>query len=168
MRGILASLTAGLVVCGAALPAAAPSTSATPSGEVAVLTASRLTVDGTEVMLYGIAAPREGEECTLPSGTIDCGKVAASQLMDLTAGTEVTCEIVGTETDPPTAECFAGDYDLSEGMVHSGWARPLAFAPDSLKDAQLTARGQGHGLWAGEFPTSVNAVAHDPDPTGQR
>jgi len=171
MRVVPTTAAAMILAQIAAGPAAAQSESKTISGEAEVHTATKLTVGGTKVMLYGIAAPRKGEKCTLPSGRIDCGKVATSQLKDLTAGAEVTCEIRGKEIDPPNAKCTVDDYDLSEGMVHAGWARPVAFAPDSLKQAQLEARGEGNGLWAGEFPASVRAVAHEPDPTdapGQR
>jgi len=153
-------MIAGIV--GAALAATAQETGKTITGEAEVLDASRLEVAGTEVRLYGIATPAPGETCSLNATRIDCGHVAATQLMDLTAGAEVSCTLQSAETDPPTAKCEVDDYDLSEGMVYTGWARPLAFAPESLKEVQTTARQRRHGLWKGEFPASVNAVAYDP------
>lgn len=131
-------------------------------GPAEVVSASTLKIEGTLLRLYGIAAPQQGESCPLNGRRIDCGHIAATQLMDLTAGATVTCDIREHETDPPTARCLAGDYDLSEGMVYTGWARPLVFAPDQLKQAQETARERGNGLWKGDFPASVKAVAYKP------
>jgi len=160
-------LTVILMLAGLWQFAAAPSLAQTEEGakfegSAEVVSATTLKVEGTLLRLYGIAAPQQGETCRLNGRRIDCGHIAATQLMDLTAGATVTCEIRANETDPPTARCLAGDYDLSEGMVYTGWARPLVFAPDHLKQAQVTARERSNGLWSGEFPASVKAVAYKP------
>ena len=52
---------------------------------------------------------------------------------------------------PGVTQCWASEYELSEGMVHTGWA--LAMPRDHKRFAVLekkaaTAR---RGLWQGEF-----------------
>jgi len=166
MRSAILSFLSILLWQSTVVPATAQSEKTTVSGPAEVVTASVLEVGGMQLRLYGIAAPQKGERCPLNGRDIDCGHVAATQLMDLTAGATVTCEIQSEETEPPTAKCLAEDYDLSEGMVYTGWARPLVFAPDTLKEVQETARTRRHGLWAGDFPPSVKAVAYTPEDSG--
>jgi len=132
------------------------------SGSAQVVDAVSLQVGGRQVRLYGIAAPELGVRCAVRKATVDCGHVAATALMDLTAATDARCTIVDGDAVPPVARCTAGGYDLSEGMVYTGWARPMPDAPARLHRAEQTARERKHGLWRNGFPPSVSAAVERP------
>ncbi|NQW51144.1 MAG: thermonuclease family protein [Rhodospirillales bacterium] len=83
------------------------------------------------VRLYGIDAPERGQTCN--DGQWRAGALARKALEDFIAGRPVICRQVdtGRKTNPPVAQCFAGDDDLQEKMVAAGWAWAL---PASSKD----------------------------------
>lgn len=134
-------------------------TAETLAGAVKVIDATTLSVAGQVVRLHGIKAPAAGDVCPFRDRTIPCGEVAATALMDLTAGARVTCESHGLVDGVKVATCSAGGYDLSEGMVYTGWARPLAGAPARYLAAQKKAQRRNNGLWQGQFPNAVNRAA---------
>lgn len=133
----------------------------TLSGPVKVLDATNMRVGTQLVRLYGIAAPTAGDRCALRTVTIKCGRIATTALMDLTAGVEVTCETHGDPNDKGVhlATCKAKGYDLSEGMVYTGWARPIKGAPAHYAQVEAGAKKRGRGLWKGKFPDAVNKAA---------
>jgi endonuclease YncB( thermonuclease family) len=75
----------------------------------------------------------------------DCGRIARAGLMDLTAGGQVTC--VPAPGHPGTSLCRSDGYDLSEGMVHTGWAQASPDAPRHLEELMIVACRHGRGLW---------------------
>lgn len=138
-----------------------PAMAKTVSGPAKVIDAATLNVAGQAVRLRGIVVPKPGDECPLRNVTIPCGHVAASALKDLTAGAEVRCEIHG---DPNArgilpATCTSGGYDLAEGMIYTGWARPNKNATARYREVEKAARKRKRGLWRGEFPDAVNKAA---------
>ncbi len=141
-------------------PALADSAIATEdlAGSAHVMDAVTVEIAGRQVRLYGIVAPAPGVRCAVREVTVDCGHVAATALMDLTAATDVRCTIMDGDAAPPVARCTAGGYDLSEGMVYTGWARPVTDAPARLHRVEQTARERKHGLWRNGFPPSVSAA----------
>lgn len=144
----------------AALLFASPAMAQDPvEGPATVENAATLMVEGRTLRLYGIAAPRPGERCMMRGVEIDCGHIAATALMDLTVAARVSCRVLDAGAEPPVALCTAGGYDLSEGMVHTGWARPLPGAAEKLFRSQELARSRRQGLWSGTFPDSVEAAA---------
>ena len=153
MRLILPLLIGYLIV--------GPAQAETLSGRVKVIDATNMRVGQQLVRLYGIAAPKASDRCPLRSVTIKCGRIATTALMDLTAGAKVICEFHG---DPNAkgihlATCKANGYDLSEGMIHTGWARPIKGAPAHYRAIEAGAKKRGRGLWRGEFPDAVNKAA---------
>lgn len=130
-------------------------------GDARVIDASTLEVTGVTVHLYGIAAPKPGDECPIRGTIRDCGHIAATGLMDLTIASTVRCRSLGGEEEhrPRVRRCTVDGYDLSEGMVYTGWARALPEAPQSLHEAERVARSRVHGLWQGVFPAHVDAAA---------
>jgi endonuclease YncB( thermonuclease family) len=153
MRLILPLLIGYLIV--------GPAQAETLSGRVKVIDATNMRVGQQLVRLYGIAAPKASDRCPLRSVTIKCGRIATTTLMDLTAGAKVICESHG---DPNAkgihlATCKANGYDLSEGMIHTGWARPIKGAPAHYRAIEAGAKKRGRGLWRGEFPDAVNKAA---------
>lgn len=133
----------------------------TISGSVKVIDAATLRVGEHTVRLHGIATPLPGDHCKLANKIIPCGRVAATALMDLTAGALAGCKAHGRPDSNGviTATCTAGGYDLSEGMIYTGWARPNAEATARYREVEIAARKRKRGLWRGEFPAAVNRVA---------
>ncbi len=113
------------------------------SGPATVTAGDSLIIAGERFRLHGIAAPPPGSLCRLPSGrSYDCGRVAATALMDLTAGVEASCER-GAQGRGDL--CMAGGYDLSRGMVFTGWAVALPDGPFAALEKE--ARQARRGMW---------------------
>ena len=131
---------------------------ATLRGYPQVLDGDTLALGGQRLRLHGVDAPELGQTCTLEGRPYDCGLVARSALLDLTAGTPVACRLLETAPALPdaapgerAARCSAQGYDLSEGMAYTGWA--LAERAVTLRHLrhEAIARERGHGLWKGRF-----------------
>jgi endonuclease YncB( thermonuclease family) len=73
--------------------------------------------------------------------------MARASLLDLTAGARLVCRQAGGEQ----YRCTAGGYDLSEGMVYTGWAVPLPGAPPAYARVLADARARPRGIWRGTF-----------------
>ena len=71
-----------------ALPASADIT-----GKACVVDGDTLEVAGERIRLFGIDAPEMKQTCEWPGKTVPCGRLATTALMDLTAGSEITCKI---------------------------------------------------------------------------
>ena len=129
-------------------------------GSPTVVDARTLAFDGRHVRLSGIVAPARGDVCPLGDKTIPCGKVAMAALQDLFAGAKVRCSTIGRAEDgSDLAHCSAQTYDLAEGMVYTGWARPANGAPARYFEVQKDARARRRGLWKGRFPAAVDDAA---------
>ena len=142
MLRILALVTAVVL----AVPAAADDEI---SGVPRVIDGETLEIGGTRFRLAGIDAPDPRQTCFVRKREYKCGRVAATALMDLVAGVTVRCR--PERDEPGVARCRAGGYDLSEGMVHTGWA--LAMPRDHKRFAAIERRAANarRGLWQGEF-----------------
>lgn len=83
------------------------------------------------VRLFGIDAPERGQTCD--DGQWRAGALARKALEEFIAGRPVVCRQIDNErrSNPPVAQCFAGDDDLQEKMVAAGWAWAL---PGTSKD----------------------------------
>ncbi len=128
-----------------------PAQAKTVSGTARVISGEILEVAGRRLRLAGIDAPEPGQICTWNDRTFDCGKVSATALMDLTAGVPVTCEVLDDGVPPP-ARCHTPDgYDLSEGMVYTGWALAFPRQNNPLLEQEEIARKRRHGMWRGRF-----------------
>ncbi len=129
-----------LPICAAMMYFALTAAPPARAGEVTVLRGDLLILDGQRHRLAGIAAPVPGQKCILRGRIIDCGRIATSQLKDLTAGADVRCRRGGDGM----SLCTSDGYDLSEGMVHTGWARALN---DKRRKLELAARAARRGMW---------------------
>lgn len=134
IAGLMTAFLAGAVQAGSA-----------HAGSADVLNGGRLTVDGVTHMLYGITAPALGEQCQLRGKSRDCGVLARAGLKDLTAGANVICK--PSKAAPDASKCLSDGYDLSEGMVYTGWAVPLPAAPQRLHMLLKRAKTKRHGMW---------------------
>ena len=129
-------------------------------GQAQIIDGDSLKIAGHSFDLAGIDAPELGQRCRKRERFYDCGSLAQAALMDLTAGVEVECRAVPNRAagagDRPAARCSAGGYDLSEGMVYTGWAllppgEPGVAAPVAFSAIQAQADARRRGLWKGSF-----------------
>ncbi len=116
-----------------------------------VLSGDMIRVGKTTYCLKGIDAPELGQICKRGNGRdYDCGHIAKTALMDLTAGVNVKCSGGIKQESCVTGSCEAGGFDLSQNMVHTGWA--LSTEP-RFASVQTQAKVKKHGLWKGNFDT---------------
>jgi endonuclease YncB( thermonuclease family) len=126
------------------------------SGLPTVIDGETVEVGGARFRLYGIDAPDPRQNCEIRGREYDCGHISKTALMDLVAGVKIRClprvsAMAISATGTPQATCYAGGYDLAEGMVHTGWA--LAMPRDGGKYLRIERQAeQGRrGLWQGKF-----------------
>lgn len=135
----------------------APGTAvAAAPGNVSARDGDTIIVDGQAYDLADIKAPPLGRTCRINGHERDCGRIARSALLDLAAAATVTCTPVSAGTTP-TFRCKANGYDLSEGMLHFGWAVHRAGAPARYRQVMQQSRAKRHGFWAADNPPPVSA-----------
>ncbi len=119
------------------------------SGPPEVIDGETLNVAGHRLRLEGIKAPAPGTRCLVRGNEHNCGRISATALMDLTAGASVTCR----RHDAVAADgsryacCRAGGYDLSEGMVYTGWAEADGAQMSRYASFEADARRAPRGMW---------------------
>ncbi len=126
------------------------------AGMPKIIDGDTIEVQGQAIRLYGIDAPELGQACTIKERTYDCGMVARTALLDLTAGVAVTCQVLAAEPSAGEARlgrCFAQGYDLSEGMAYTGWALAQRQVSERYLVYEERAQAAGRGLWRGRFVT---------------
>lgn len=164
-------MAAALVLAGLAVPSRAGEIGEI-KGAPRVISGDTLMLAGQRLRLYGVDAPELGQRCRLANGRrYDCGLVSTTALMDLTAGVSITCRPRPDRTDGEIfATCFAGGYDLSHGMAHTGWALAWPETGTIYAGVQERARKARRGLWQGAFvaPWQWRAGRRLADPTGAR
>jgi endonuclease YncB( thermonuclease family) len=132
-------------------------------GTAEIIDAQTLIVGNKTIWLMEVVTPRPGDTCTYENRHIDCGHIAKTGLQDLTAGTTVNCDTkVEKSKGIWLGRCDAGGYDLSEGLIYTGWGRAAKNASPYLKKLESQSKAKRRGLWKGDFPASVNiAVSGD-------
>ena len=117
-----------------------------------VIDGDTLVLEDRRLRLAGVDAPEPGQQCWLGGALYDCGTVARTGLLDLTAGVEVVCRPLGPGPDGTTlARCTAAGYDLSEGMAYTGWALANPGTEGRYRAEEERAQMAGRGLWRGGF-----------------
>ncbi len=117
-----------------------------------VIDGETLEVAGTRYRLHGIDAPDLAQTCEIRGRTYDCGNISRTALMDLVVGAEVRCVPLGVgEGGVRLARCFAGGYELSEGMVYTGWALATPRPGSRFAAIGRAAAKARRGLWKGRF-----------------
>jgi len=72
--------------------------------------------------------------------------------MDLTVAIPVSCRPTGRVREKlPEARCFAAGYDLSKGMVHTGWALAWPKTRTIYSVIEKNAQKSVNGMWRGSF-----------------
>ncbi len=130
------------------------------TGPPRVIDGDTIEVAGRVIRLYGIDAPELGQSCRIGARAYDCGRIARTALLDLTAGVTVRCTLApaspeaspeDSDTDGRIGRCSADGYDLSEGMTYTGWALALRPVSERYVAFEERARAAGRGLWKGRF-----------------
>ena len=158
LRSLVVSLAAVWLLATAGYPVRAEI-----AGMPKIIDGDTIEVQGQAIRLYGIDAPELGQACTIKARTYDCGMVARTALLDLTAGVAVTCKVVSAKVvsaepgraneDGRPGRCFAQGYDLSEGMAYTGWALAQREVTERYLVFEERAQAAGRGLWKGRFVT---------------
>jgi len=138
------------------LATASEAAAANLSGTPEVVDGDTLIVAGETIRLFGVDAPEPGQICAIGQRTYDCGEIARTAMLDLTAGTPVTCELMAdARNDEPRegklGRCTAAGYDLSEGMVYTGWALAQRDVTRRYVPFETGAQKAKRGLWRGKF-----------------
>lgn len=146
---------AALLLAGALLggPVLAQQEIIATNGNWTVADGDTLTVAGRPLRLHGIDAPEPEQTCRWAGGTVLCGAIARTALLDLLAGAgRVVCLPTGTLVRGiESARCAADGFDLSANMVHTGWALPTEAGEAGYGATRDAARAGRRGLWRGDF-----------------
>lgn len=126
-----------------------PGSAADISGTPTVIDGETLEIGGKRFRLWGIDAPDPRQTCTIGKRTYNCGRISTTALMDLVAGVQVNCRPLANS--PGVARCYAGGYELSEGMVHTGWAMAMPRNHARFAPIEKKAAAKRRGLWQGNF-----------------
>ncbi len=132
--------------------ALAEMTRAEMTGPAKAIEGDVIEISGERLRLFGIDAPEPEQSCILLGNSFDCGHIAKTALMDLTAGATVICRPTGKKRRGlGVAICSVDGFDISENMVHTGWA--LADPEDGSRylAKQREAKRAKRGLWRGTF-----------------
>ncbi len=129
------------------ISAAAHAQQIASSNDVRFIDGDSLVIKGRSIALYAIKAPELGTYCDSKIQKYDCGLISRSSLMDLSAGAQIICSRAPAPYDKEKFKCLSDGYDLSEGMVYTGWAKPLDTAPDLFKKLAQEARKKRRGMW---------------------
>jgi len=123
------------------------------TGSATVVDAEHLRINGQVFRLAGIDVPAPDQICQNKAGKdYKCGYIASTGLMDLTAGATVRCiSVENRGLHEIVARCDADGYDLSKGMIYTGWALPLASHEAEFRKVFKQAKTRKYGLWAGKF-----------------
>jgi len=123
------------------------------SGMPTIIDGDSLEVSGERFQLHGIDAPEPGDFCEKANGRrLDCGVIARSALLDLTAGLEVVCQPVQSASGTAgAADCTADGFSLNRNMIHTGWALVDRTVTDDFIEVEAEAKQKKRGLWRFSF-----------------
>ncbi len=142
-RGLSLTLASVVVL----ISATAQAQQIVSNNDVGFIDGGTLTIKGKSFALYAIKAPQLGSYCNPRLKKYDCGLISKSSLMDMSAGATIVCSRAPAPYNKDKYKCLSDGYDLSEGMVYTGWATPLETAPDLFKKLAREAKEKPRGMW---------------------
>jgi endonuclease YncB( thermonuclease family) len=122
------------------------------AGAARVVDGDTLIIHGTSIRLNGIDAPEWAQSCEMKGREYRCAEQATRALTALLAGRTTECiEVTRDRYQRIVARCHVGSIDIGGWMVEHGWA--IAYRRYSLDyvEAEMRARSEKAGLWAGTF-----------------
>ncbi|MDA0657012.1 MAG: thermonuclease family protein [Proteobacteria bacterium] len=137
-------------------------------GIATVLSGDEIAITSQKVRLFGIKAPSRLQTCRVNDTVMRCGIVAWAALIRLADGAYLSCDI--EKKEPPQkgaifATCYAGEHDIAEDLVRSGWAKPVPEKSVRYKVEEGDAKQAGRGLWGAELLPYIPKSAEKPKPT---
>lgn len=151
MTGKVFAVMAGIALAGLASAAGAEN-SPIYRGAAEVVGPAMLSLDGKQIVLYGIDAPVKGQPCYAGSKTWDCSTASAKILLNLVGTQEISCEQRRTDQFGRVfAICKAGEVDINRALVEAGMAVALPKETTDYIDAETAAKAKGIGIWRGPF-----------------
>lgn len=119
------------------------------TGSPEVIDGETLILSGHRLRLEGIKAPPPGTRCQVRGNEHNCDRISTTALMDLTAGATIICRRrqAVAKDGSRYARCRAGGYDLSEGMVYTGWAEADDAQMNRYVTFEADARSALRGMW---------------------
>jgi endonuclease YncB( thermonuclease family) len=123
-------------------------------GVATVLSGDLLSVGKQKIRLFGVVAPSKTQSCLVNAAVMRCGIVSWAALIKTAEGVYLTCDI--EESIPKKvgiifATCYAGEHDIAEEHVRSGWAKALATQTGRYRVDEDDAKQSGRGLWVGKI-----------------
>jgi endonuclease YncB( thermonuclease family) len=149
---IRSSALAAIVLVAALTFLWAATAGAGAEGEVQIIDGDTLMWRGERVRLHGIDAPEADQSCTAAGRDYPCGEAAVHWLAEKTDKKDVRCEKRGRDRyGRLLAVCFAGKVNLNKGLVEAGLALAYRRYSSEFVPAEVAARREAAGLWAGTF-----------------
>ncbi len=148
---VLVSMSSSLAFAQQKIP-----TPAVPSeilnGTGVALSGDTLTVSGTSIRLYGIAAPLAGQTCETRYGkSYDCYRRSTDVLQVLIGGLDVVCTVTTKDRNgQKIGVCRAGGSDLAGAIVSRGWAFAYRRLTPAYIGNETFAESRRLGIWAGK------------------
>ncbi|ACI99002.1 thermonuclease family protein [Rhodospirillum centenum] len=143
------ALLAGAVLAGSALPCG-PARAETVAGTAKAVEGDTVSVNGTEIRLFGIDAPDRGQTCENVRGqSYDCFALSSLALERLIGGREVSCEIKPSVGTAKLGVCKVEGRDLAGMMVNAGWALAYRRIAQDYAAIEAQAISRRRGMWAG-------------------
>ncbi|MGN7870015.1 thermonuclease family protein [Paracoccus sp. 22332] len=123
------------------------------SGQVRVIDADSLEVDGRSVRLFGIDAVEKNQTCQDRRGREwPCGRHATEKLAAALDGQTVRCLVQDTDRyGRAVSVCEAGGKDINHWVVRNGWAVAYTRYSQDYEGAEAEARAEKAGIFAGSF-----------------
>jgi len=123
-------------------------------GVATVLSGDEITITNQKVRLFGLKAPSRLQTCRVNDAVMRCGIVAWAALIRIAEGTYLSCDIekkAAAQKGTIFATCYAGEHDIAEDLVRSGWAKSVPEQSVRYKVEEGDAKQAGRGLWGAEI-----------------
>ena len=122
-------------------------------GVTTVIDGDTIDIHGQRFRLFGVDAPESKQLCNDAAGQpYRCGQVAANTLSNLIGRQTVTCEKKDIDRYKRiVAVCSVNGQDVGAYLVAKGLAVAYVHYSTAYVPAEVAARSDGRGLWAGTF-----------------
>lgn len=128
-------------------------------GQVSVIDGDTIEIHGTGIRIFGIDAPESDQLCRDEDGEqYRCGQKASNALFDFIDRRPVECvEVDRDRWKRAVSVCTVGGTDIADWLVRNGLALDWPkYSKGGYADAQVEAKREQRGMWAGSFKEPWN------------